>query len=62
MKTLLRYLSKKVDSIPLRFMIGAMYGNLELYGYLGTGAMCAKVIYSHTLEAIHDRRNQNKKV
>lgn len=44
MKTLLRYLSKKIKSKnqgadALRFMLGAMHGNLELYGYSGVSGM-----------------------
>jgi lipid-A-disaccharide synthase-like uncharacterized protein len=47
MRHLLRYLSKK-DMVrkvkPLAFMVGALYGNLELYGYFGTAAIAVDFV------------------
>jgi hypothetical protein len=43
MKTLLKYLSRKTTNPLFRLAIGAAYGNLALYGYIGTGVNVFKV-------------------
>lgn len=54
MKTLMRKLAKmdftakvgKDGDILLHFMAGAIYGNLELYGYFGCGSMLFRATVS----------------
>jgi hypothetical protein len=43
-KRALRLLSKRATSVPVKFAIGAAYGNLSLYGYMGTGSMIYQTV------------------
>lgn len=64
MKTLLKFFSKKFPEstpghIAMRFAIGAAYGNLELYGYLGVGSMIFSTFKTEVRKWLTQRKSAN---